>query len=321
MLLMSAAIGAVFIAIAAVAAAIHFRRKKHIDLFRRMRYYTDKTRVRENKMPISRTQTFLMETLQNMAGPFQRLHVFDGLERKLRQAGLPLLGAEFALMVLFAAVTAGLIAALLLNNTLFGVILGAVIIMSSGMLLTYLIHQRRKAFVNQLSNCLTMVASALRAGYSFMQAMDLVAKSMKPPINEEFDQVMRDVATGVLLEQALRDMDERMESPDFTLVVTAVLIQREVGGNLAQVLDSISETINERIRMRREILSLTAQGRMSAWILLLMPFAIAGMVTLINENYLVPLVESDIGRFAIITAIVLEIFGYIVIQRIIDIEF
>ena len=115
-------------------------------------------------------------------------------------------------------------------------------------------------------------------------------------------------------------MNVRVASPDFDLVVTAVLIQREVGGNLAQILDTISETINERIRMKREINALTAQGRFSAWVLILLPFVVAIFCYFFNHDQTMMLFTEESGRIALAAALIMEIVGYVVIQRIVDIE-
>lgn len=115
-------------------------------------------------------------------------------------------------------------------------------------------------------------------------------------------------------------MTKRIQSPDFSLVVSAVLIQRQVGGNLAQILDNISETINDRIRMRREVMALTAQGRMSGFILVVLPFALAGFLSTINPAYLDPLFNDPIGRMAVAGSLVMIVIGCVVIKRIVDID-
>ena len=163
-------------------------------------------------------------------------------------------------------------------------------------------------------------ANALRAGYSFQQAMDVVAKEMEPPISQEFTQVAREVNMSVPLDTALEAMNRRVDSRDFDLVVTAVLIHREVGGNLAQILDTISDTLAERIRMKREISSLTAQGRLSATILVLMPFAIGLFLYTFKKEQIMLLFTEPVGRMALALSLVLEVIGIFVIRRIVDIE-
>ncbi|MBQ1919671.1 MAG: type II secretion system F family protein, partial [Selenomonas sp.] len=169
-------------------------------------------------------------------------------------------------------------------------------------------------------DCLTTISNALRAGYSFPQAVEVVAKEMEPPISDEFAQVYREVGMGVPLEAALEAMGRRVGSADLDLVINAVLIQREVGGNLAQILDNISDTIQERIRMKREIFALTAQGRLSAWVLIILPFALALFMYFFNREQLMVLIEDPLGRMALLISLLLEVIGYVVIQKIVHID-
>ena len=148
----------------------------------------------------------------------------------------------------------------------------------------------------------------------------MISKEMEPPISDEFKHVMRDINLGASIERALEDMDRRVNSPDYSLVVTAVLIQQQVGGDLAHILDTISETIQDRIRMRREVKTLTAQGRMSGWVLVALPVLTGLLVSSISPGYMEPLLNEKIGQIAICAAIVMDIIGYLVIQKIVDID-
>ena len=182
------------------------------------------------------------------------------------------------------------------------------------------IRRRRKKFTNQLGDMLTMVANALRAGFSFMQAFELISREMDAPMGREVQLVVNEVNLGNTLESALDNMQRRVASPDFELVVTAVLIQRQVGGDLASILDTISETIAERVRMRREVMTLTAQGRASGWVLVIIPFALSGVIYVISPGYLDPLLTTEIGHVFIAGAVLLELIGIVVIRRIVDIK-
>ena len=143
---------------------------------------------------------------------------------------------------------------------------------------------------------------------------------MEPPISEEFAKMTHDIVMGMPLEEALDNSNHRVGSPDFELVITAVLIQHEVGGNLAQILDTISYTIAERIRMKREISALTAQGRFSAIVLLLLPFAAGSAMYVVNHDDFVQMLHDPMGQMAMIASFALEIVGYFVIRRIVDID-
>ena len=164
------------------------------------------------------------------------------------------------------------------------------------------------------------VVGTVMANLGFMQAMELVSREMDAPLGSEFRKVIGEMNVGSSLEKALSNMSKRMESSDFDLVVTAVLIQRQVGGNLSQILDTISDTIRERIRMKAEILTLTAQGRFSGLILLALPFVVCGFIMIVNPGYLQPMLSSTAGKIALLLGMILEFIGYVVIKRIVNID-
>jgi len=153
------------------------------------------------------------------------------------------------------------------------------------MYINYAANRRMNLFNNQLGDTLNLWVNALRSGYSVLQAMESIATEMPPPISREFERVVQEVRLGLGLEQALANMYRRVPSEDLDLVITAVNIQREVGGNLAEVLDTISFTIRERVRIKGEIRTLTAQGRVSGWIISLLPIGLGGVLYLMNPDY------------------------------------
>ena len=177
-----------------------------------------------------------------------------------------------------------------------------------------------KLFNRQLGDALIIIANSLRTGYSFMQAMDMVAREMKPPISSEFSRTVKEMNLGTTTEIALGNMAKRIDSEDLDLVFTAVLIQRQVGGNLSEVLDNIARTIRERVRIRGEIRTLTAQGRMSGLIVGLLPVAMGFVIYLLNPEYIRVLFSHPIGRLMLIAATVSQVIGIILIRRIVDIE-
>ena len=301
---------------------LEYRSRNRRALARRMRYYAgemDNPQQAATKERIPLKELFL-NLLRGGSRLFHNIRHARGLDFKLQQAGMPLLGTEFMALLLLSAVVVGSIAAVLVKKWYAGVLAAILIVAVEYVYVLLRIDRRSTSFTNQLGDCLMMVANALRAGFSFLQAMEMISKEMEPPISEEFQHVMRDIGLGATVERALDDMDERVGSPDFSLVVTAVLIQQQVGGDLAQILDTISETIQDRIRMRREVKTLTTQGRLSGWILILTPIALALFMTSSDPNYLDPLFKNPIGQMILVATIVMEIIGAIVIKRIVDIE-
>lgn len=299
--------------------SIRSRAKKEHAMTERLNYFAG---VRQEERPQRKLtpKALLYSCIEAIAKALGRLQHGRRIELLMQQADWPIRGTEFEAILLLWGGLVGLITflvtlkgAMFFAGALAGILMGLA-------LLGLRIRRRRKKFTNQLGDMLTMVANALRAGFSFMQAFELISREMDAPMGREVQLVVNEVNLGNTLESALDNMQRRVASPDFELVVTAVLIQRQVGGDLAQILDTISDTIQDRIRMRREVMTLTAQGRLSGWVLAAVPFALSVIIYIVNPGYLKPLIESDIGHMFIIGAIIMEIIGFIIIQRIVDIK-
>ncbi|MBQ7493007.1 MAG: type II secretion system F family protein [Selenomonadaceae bacterium] len=317
MIVLIAAIGALATFFSVIFIIMFIRRSQTVDIFHRLRrHVAADARLQKTEDIVRRVYKFI----HRLAKPIADLDIVKKFDFLLKQAGIPLLGAEFIIAAVVCAVLGMLVIYVITFNLTIVPITGFGILLGFFLWVKILVDRRRKAFTEQLGDCLTTVANALRAGYSFQQAMDVVAREMEPPMSTEFERVSTDVAMGVTLEDALEQMNKRVSSPDFDLVVTAVLIQREIGGNLAHILDTISYTINERIRMKREIHALTAQGRFSAWVLIILPFVVAAFCWVFNHEQMMIFVNEEIGRIALAAIVIMEIVGYIVIQRIVDIE-
>lgn len=195
-------------------------------------------------------------------------------------------------------------------------------------------NRRLKAFNNQLADILNLWVNALRAGYSIPQAMEAVANEAPAPANIEFRRVVSEISIGVPLDVAFNNMLTRIGSEDLDLVFTAVNIQREVGGNLAEILDTISETIRERVRIKGEIQTLTAQGRITGWIIAGLPVALSLLLMLISPTYMSQLLfgpekggaflpgpfNIPCGWPLIALGLITMAIGLALIMRIVDIE-
>lgn len=296
---------------------LYLKRNRSTDVFYRLRrHYHEGNILDENDNFINK----VYKSIKKISKPLVNWNLAKIAEKRLRQAGIPLLGSEFIIMVLLASAVLFMAVYMVTLEKKIALIFSLLLPFVLWTILMALINKRRSAFTEQLSDCLTTVANALRAGYSFQQAVDVVAKEMEPPISSEFARVSNDVSMGLNLDEALEQMARRVESSDFDLVVTAVLIQREIGGNLAQVLDSISDTIIERIRMKREIQALTAQGRLSAMILVLLPFFVGAFMYIFNHEQFTLLLEEPSGQIALIVSLIMEGVGIFVIKKIVDID-
>lgn len=242
------------------------------------------------------------------------------LDLMMIQAGLPLLGKEYVAIAGGLAVLVFLVTAVAGRSLVTGLLGGILTVFGAVIFLQRRISRRKEAFERQLADCLTLVSNSLRAGFSFLQTMEIISREMQPPMSTEFANVMRNTSLGRTMEDALQEMDQRVGNEDFSLVITAVLIQQQVGGNLATILDTIRETISERIRLRREVGTLTAQGKFSGLVLTCIPVALGLFFAVTSPEYLKPLLTTSIGKMAIGAAVVMEIIGYLIISRIVDIK-
>ena len=300
---------------------LEYRSRNRRALARRMRYYAGDMDNAQDKPKERKTLTERLRGLLRSGGKLlSNIRHARGLDFKMQQAGIPLLGTEFLVLLCISMVIVFFVGFFVSKRWHVGVLASLGTAMAEWAYVLIRIDRREASFSNQLGDCLMMVANAMRAGFSFLQAMDLISKEMEPPISDEFRHVMRDINLGATVERALDDMDKRVGSPDFSLVVTAVLIQQQVGGDLAHILDTISETIQDRIRIRREVRTLTAQGRMSGWVLAALPVVTGLLISAISPGYMDPLLTNRVGHIAIAIAIVLEIIGFFIIQRIVNID-
>ncbi|OGN81571.1 MAG: hypothetical protein A2X23_13110 [Chloroflexi bacterium GWC2_73_18] len=186
---------------------------------------------------------------------------------------------------------------------------------------------RLKAFNSQLADTITLVANALRAGSSFLQAIEMVVRESHPPVSTEFGRVIREVNLGLPFEQALENMVRRVRSDDLELMTTAISIQHQVGGNLAEILDSIAFTIRERVRIKGEIRTLTAQQRLSGYVVGFLPIGLAGFLFIAAPSFMDALFLNPPGLFGLPAGVILlfiggfmMFIGFMIIRRIVDIE-
>ena len=193
--------------------------------------------------------------------------------------------------------------------------------------LKYRQNRRIKQFGTQLPDTITLLANSLRAGSSFLQGIELVTREAQPPISEEFERVVREMSLGVALQPALNNLVRRVASEDVELMVTAINIQSQVGGNLATVLDSIAFTIRERVRIQGEIQTLTAMQRYSGYVITLLPVGLGAILFLISPTYIGRMLNPTPAIFGLPAGIVFFIvgfismgIGYVLIRRIVDIK-
>jgi tight adherence protein B len=246
------------------------------------------------------------------------------VSEQLLRADLKLRTSEYFMIQLGTTALLALIAGFRFGFNLGGlpaIFIAAVIgYILPGRYVRYRIGRRLRAFNNQLGDTLTLLSNAIKAGYSFAQAIDTVAKNAVPPIADEFGRAVREMNLGGSPDEALQNITKRVASPDFDLVATAYSIHRTVGGNLAEILDNISYTIRERVRIKGEIATLTAQARASGTLITFLPIVLAVFLYFVTPSYFRPMFENFIGWVLIAIGAFMIFVGNLIIRRVVAIE-
>lgn len=248
----------------------------------------------------------------------------DGISRDLARADLKLKPAEYIAWILISLVGVGALLWYLDGKSiLFGFIGGMIGLFIPKFYVRHLQSARMKNFDNQLADMLNLMVNGLKAGYSISQAMEAVSKELPAPISDEFRRVVQEMQLGIPMPQALDNLLRRIPSEDLDLVITAINIQREVGGNLADILDTISYTIRERVKIKGEVRVLTAQVVYSGRFLAMLPLIILAALWFLNRPYVMEFFNPDtriIGIIALSIGGILIAAGYFVMMKIADID-
>lgn len=258
----------------------------------------------------------------------------SSIARDLARADLRLTAGEYVMLKIIAAAGMSLVGGWLATQFagrmifpvfLAGALVGAVVGSFFPNIYVGVRSKRRiKAFNAQLADTVAMLASSIRSGYSLLQAMELIARESTPPVATEFRRLVQEVGLGISNDVALQNLYRRVPSDDLDLMITAINIQHEVGGNLSQILESIAHTIRERVRIKGEITTLTAQGRASAWVITGLPIGLAFMMTTINPGYMAPIFTFGLPPTAWcclpVTAAAMVGIGYVAIMKIVNID-
>jgi tight adherence protein B len=243
---------------------------------------------------------------------------------QLLRADLKLRTSEFFLIQIGSTLLFAFVAIIRFGFSLSSVpeifIAGVIGYIIPGRYVKYRVARRLRAFNNQLGDTLTLLSNAIKAGYSFAQAIDTVAKNAVPPIADEFARAVREMNLGGSPDEALQNITKRVESPDFDLVATAYSIHRTVGGNLAEILDNIAYTIRERVRIKGEIATLTAQARASGTLITFLPIVLAVFMYFVTPTYFRPMFENFIGWILIAIGAFMIFIGNLIIRRVVAIE-
>ena len=254
------------------------------------------------------------------------LSQFKGSEKMalhLERSGVRLRVGEYYL-IRFTLATLFFLAPIALSQTILGLLLGTFLAAAGYILPAAYIGQKKRSRLarmnDQLLELLELVSNSLKSGYGLMQSFDFAAQQMRPPLASEVNRMLREANLGLGVDKSLEALGERVSSPDLDMVLTAISIQQAVGGNLTEILDSVSYTIRERARIRGEVKTLTAQGMMTGYLVGGLPVGVGALFMVINTAYMSLLFTETIGQILLLAALGFEILGVVTIKRILAIE-
>jgi tight adherence protein B len=314
-----AAFAAVIGLIVLLAAGLVFARPRSTWLKSRLEpHVATQRRVKETGRQRLRIAAGLFHATENALGKFKP---WRRLQRTLERADLPLRTVEFVYLMLGAGLLVGLIVAGMTRSVpliALGLLAGAAV---PYLFASFKAKQRVKAFENQLPDLLVTMAAGLKAGHSFRQALQSVVDEDQPPASKELKRVLTETRLGRPMDQALADMAQRIGSKNFEFVITAVTIQRQVGGSLATLFDMVADTVRNRQQFAKKIKGLTAMGRASAYVLIALPFFVASMLTLLNAEYMRPLWHTSTGHKLIIIMFMMIGIGSLILRKIVNFRY
>jgi tight adherence protein B len=280
------------------------------------RVHLSASRRRPPSSLIDRTTTLITGRMgQALAGRDLSTHV-----AVLGRAGVKMPFPAVVLAIGAGATVAG-VAGWVVDGPLFGLLLGVLVPVLVRVVLGLKASRRRTAFVNQLEGSLQLMASSLRSGQSFLQALTTVARDSPEPSREEFTRVLNESRVGRDVGQALDEAAVRMASADLVWVAEAIAINREVGGNLALILDRVTDTIRERGQVRRQVAVLSSEGRISAFVLMALPVGIAGFLAVASPEYIGRLTQSPLGWAMVGVSATMLLLGGLWLRKLVRIAF
>ena len=249
------------------------------------------------------------------------IHISGEMRDDILLSGLKMRPEEFIIMWMLLTIGPGFLFYSISSNLLQSFVVTIVGFIIPPISVKTGINKRRALFELQLGDALLVLSNGLRAGFSFTQALENITKDLPQPINGEFSNMTRELKFGIDIEKAMSKVATRMDSGDMKLLTTAVVVQRQVGGNLTEILDSISKTIRERQEIKRTVKTLTAQGRISGKVIGLLPIGLLGIISFVNPGYMSPLYSTTYGYVLLSFCGVLELIGFLVINKIVNLKF
>lgn len=297
---------------------IFFNKEKPID---KLKYFDEDYILTEKYKSNKKNRISILKILSALV-PKSKLNKKKEkkLEIELMKADIPITVEELLVVKILSASAFAFLAFAVFNDY-FVVILVYILIWNvPKFIIKKRIKEKIKLFDSQLNEGITIISNSLKAGYSFLQAVAVVSDETSDPFSKEFKKLLKEMSLGISEEDALKNLLNRVDSEDLRLIMNAILIQKDIGGNLSEILDNISETIRERQKIKNELKTLTAQGKLSGLILMLMPVFLGMTIYLFNREYMLLLFTTSIGLSMVVGAVVSEFFGLLMIRKIVNID-
>lgn len=296
-----------------------FYKEKAID---KLKYYDSDYVVKEkieNKK--KKDKTNILKILSNLIPNMKFSEKHDErLKIELMKSDIPITIEELLVIKMLVSIAFALLTYGLSKNIFILFFIFILIWNIPKVIISHTKKERIKTFNEQLNEGTMVISNSLKAGYSFLQAIAVVSEETKDPFSKEFKKLLKEMSLGISEEIALHNMLNRIDSEDLRLIVNAILIQKDIGGNLSEILDNISNTIRERQKIQNELKTLTAQGRLSGTIVMLIPFLLGISFYLINKEYIMLLFTTPLGIGMVIIAFINQIIGLIIIKKIVKID-
>jgi tight adherence protein B len=307
----------IFLAVWAFVSAvliILFNKDKTID---KLKYFDEDYALKEKYSDIKKNKAGILKTISHLVPDFK---LNKKIEAELVKADIPITAEEFLVIKILSASAFSFLAFAVFKDWFIVLVVFVLIWNIPRIIIGSRKKERIKLFDSQLNEGITIISNSLKAGYSFLQAVAVVAEETSDPFSKEFKKLLKEMSLGISEEDALKNLLARVESEDLRLVMNAILIQKDIGGNLSEILDNIAETIRERQKIKNELKTLTAQGRLSGIILMLIPIFLGMAIYLFNKPYITLLFTTSMGLAMVIAAVVSEAFGFLMIRKIINID-
>jgi tight adherence protein B len=297
---------------------LFFYKEKSID---KLKYFEEDYELKEKFEDHKKIKVSYLKNLSKFI-PFKKFYLLGAknLEMELIKADMPITAEELLVIKYISSSAIAALTYLISRNNVLTLMLYFVIWNTPRFVIAKRKKTRLKEFDGQLNEGIMIISNALKAGYSFLQSVAAVAEETKDPFSKEFKKLFKEMSLGIPEEDALRNMLLRMPSGDLKLIINAILIQKDIGGNLSEILDNIGETIRERQKIQEELKTLTAQGRLSGIIVILIPIVLALTIYLFNKEYILLLFNNPLGIMMLSASVLSQLLGIVMIRKIVNIE-